>query len=338
MHIVRQLGAHDGERGPGNISLSSVRRVSLERGSVLSPLVHHRAPSFVGNNLSFAFRYAVKRVRFAVTALGGRPAVTYAAYRTASTAVHHAIRNAGFGVSAKAHMLAPENLVARVRERQRFDDASCELPKSCHVGDWSVRLGILEPKREADFVMLVRDPWAVAHSIFVLNAAKFSRDFASPPESEDARAQLVDQAEARIFGSFPREIMSRWMRSDAAVALGWDPLQQPFDIERGASAYEHGPWRMQLMRTDIPDTRKSDILSAFFRRRSITVVRKNEALSLRNTSTTIADIAREAIARRPDEVARLLDDDFCRHFWSSTERANMRDRWQHPRSTMLRAR
>jgi hypothetical protein len=61
--------------------------------------------------------------------------LAYAAYRTASTAVHHAIRSAGLGVSTKAHMLAAGNLVARVSQRECFAHQSSELPKSCHVGD-----------------------------------------------------------------------------------------------------------------------------------------------------------------------------------------------------------
>lgn len=295
--------------------------------AVSSRRVADRPHSLSEPNPSFLLRYLVKRARFATPLLSGRPAVTYACYRTASTAVHHAIRRAGLGVSVKAHMLAPGNMVGRVRERQSFAHAGRSIPKSCHVGDWAVRRGILEPGREADFVVLLRDPWAVAHSLFVLAIAQRDTVFATPPRDAGERAQLVDRAEAILFGEFPRDIMVRWIREDLRPALGWDPLAEPFDLDRGASGYEHGPWRIQLMRADIPDERKSDALRAFFRRPSISVAPKNAALSHRHTRSEIADIAREAIARRPHEVAALLDDEVCRHFWSDRERGSMHARW-----------
>ena len=278
-------------------------------------------------------RYLVKRMRFATPLLGGRPAITYATYRTASTSIHHAIRRAGLGVSTKAHMLAPDNMVDRVRDRHSFADATANLPRSCHVGDWAVRLGVIEPRREADFVISIRDPWAIAHSIFVLTAAHLDPELhASAPQADGARrAQLVDRAESIIFGAFPRELMSRWIRFDAAPALGWDPLGHAFDRERGADSYEHGPWRILIIRADIDDGRKSAALRAFFKRPSITVEPKNEALSKRHTSTALADIARAAIARRPDEVRALLDDPVARHFWTAEDLERMRAKWTRTR-------
>ncbi len=288
------------------------------------------APSLASNGPSFLLRYLVKRARFANPLLSGRPAVTYASYRTGSTAIHHAIRSAGIGVSVKAHMLAFGNMVERVRDRQRFANADTQIPKSCHVGDWSVRLGIVEPRREADFVILVRDPWAVAHSIFVLSGPRTHPEFAAAPRDAHERARMVDRAEEIIFGAFPREIMCRWVREDVHTALGWNPLAQPFDAERGVCEYEHGPWRIQLMRSDIPDERKSEALRAFFKRPSIVVERKNDALSKTPISATVSEIAREAIARRPDAVAAMYGDAVCTHFWTARERDAMRARWTEP--------
>jgi hypothetical protein len=298
--------------------------------------VNAAAPSLVSNNLSFAARYAVKRLRLALPMFGGgRPAVTYAAYRTASTAIHHAIRGAGLGLSVKAHMLARENMVAEVSQRQGFHDASANLPRSCHVGDWAVRLGIIEPRRPADFVIPVRDPWAVAHSIFVLSAPNFDSRFTSigAVDAPASFAQAVDLAESIIFGGFPRELMLRWIRDDAAPALGWDPLSRPFDVERGASEYEHGPWRIQILRTDLSDERKSEVLQHFLGRPTLRVVAKNSSASFGPERGVIAEVARAAIARRPDAVRALLDDPVCAHYWSDAQRDRMHARWTTPRAT-----
>lgn len=287
------------------------------------------APSILGNNASFTLRYAVKRLRFALPAVGGRPAVTYAAFRSSSTAIHHAIRSAGLGVSVKAHMLAREHMLPRVSERVSFANEGGRLPRSCHVGDWAVRLGIIEARRAADFVIPVRDPWAVAHSCFVLTAADIDPAFAQDAvaRGDTPRDELVRRAETLLFGAFPRDFMCRWIREDAAPALGWNPLDRPFDRERGWSEYEHGPWRIQILRADLSDADKSAALGRFFRRPTIQVTPKNGALSRSSTSQAVADIARDAIARRPDAVRALLDEDVSRHFWPSEARDRMWRKW-----------
>ena len=291
------------------------------------------APSILGNNPSFTLRYAVKRLRFAMPAIGGRPAVTYAAFRSSSTAVHHAIRAAGLGVSVKAHMLAREHMLPRVGDRVSFANEGGRLPRSCHVGDWAVRLGIIEPRRAADFVIPIRDPWAVAHSCFVLTAADMDPSFAQDAvaRGEVPRERLVDRAEELLFGAFPRDFMCRWIREDAAPALGWDPLEHAFDRTRGWSEYEHGPWRIQILRADLSDADKSAALQRFFGRPAIEVVPKNGALSRSNTSEEVAAIAREAIARRPDAVRALLEDRVSVHYWSEADRDRLWRKWTERR-------
>jgi len=304
----------------------------LGRTRFIAAILRHVAagtPSILGNNPSFTLRYAVKRLRFAMPAIGGRPAVTYAAFRSSSTAIHHAIRAAGLGVSVKAHMLAPEHMLARVGERVSFANEGGRLPRSCHVGDWAVRLGIIEPRRAADFVIPIRDPWAVAHSCFVLTAADIDPAFAQDAvaRGDTPRGELVDRAESLIFGAFPRDFMCRWIREDAAPALGWNPLEHPFDRERGFGEYEHAPWRIQILRADLSDAEKSAALQRFFQRPGIEVVPKNGALSRSNTSGEVAAIAREAIQRRPDAVRALLEDPVSQHFWTESDRDRIWRKW-----------
>jgi hypothetical protein len=89
---------------------------------------------------------------------------------------------------------------------------------------------------------------------------------------------------------------------------------------------------MQLLRADVSDEQKSDALRVFFKRPGIQVKPKNGALSFAHVSTSIAEVARAAIARRPDAVAATIDSAFCRHFWSERDRAAMLARWA-PRAT-----
>ena len=138
---------------------------------------------------------------------------------------------------------------------------------------------------------------------------------------------LVRRAEECIFGAFPRDFMCRWIREDVHPALGWDPLAQPFDPERGFHEYAHGPWRIEMIRVDLSDERKSDALRSFFGRPSIAIKPKNQALALRGTSADVSSIARQAIARRPDAVRALLEDPVCRHFWTHEDCERMWRKW-----------
>lgn len=288
------------------------------------------ASLLVRNPPSVASRYLYKRTQIALSRFTReRPVVTYATYRTASTSVHRAIRGTGVKFAVKAHTLGLDHLLTRKRERSRAEIAPSGVPMGFHVGDWVVRHGILEPEREADFVITVRDPIAVATSNFASGAFWWTpelRSLAARPE------QLRGEEGVRLaldtFASgFPTTLMRDWLARDAGPTLRFDPFTMPFDREQGWSTTESGPWRILLLRADVPDERKREAVERFLGRRITAVSRRNETERAYTVPNEVVELGRRAMAASPELVDRLLDPAFVGRFWTPAEIERMREKW-----------
>ncbi len=283
---------------------------------------------FVGNPPSVASRYLYKRIQIALSRLTReRPAVTYATYRSASSSIHRALQGRGIRFAVKAHALAPAHMLDRKRDRGGPIGPD-GVPVGFHVGDWVVRHGIIEPQREADFVISIRDPVAVAASNFSTGSAwwhprlrELVRD-RDPLDSDEALAL----ARESLLGGVPVELMRSWLATDVAPVLGFDPLAIDFDRERGAGTVESGPWKALLLRADIEAGAKSRFISAFLGRRVAEVGERN-ATAGSDTPRQVIELGRRALAASPELVDRLLDPTFTERFWTPTQIERMREKW-----------
>lgn len=271
---------------------------------------------------SFHSRLIIKRTQFrAAFAMGRVPVVTYATWRTASTAVHHAIRASSRWPAVKAHSLCdghfapsklgPEGAPPRLRDQ--------------HVGDWVVRDSVVTPHRTADWVLMVRDPIAMAMSMLAMNreflptelhAHQFDSAFTASPKV----TPFLDAALDRL----PIHALDRWFEFDMREALGWTPIEAPFDCEAGFSV-SHSPFgKMLVLRADVADQRKSQALTEFLRCQ-VVVKRENSAADRGRGMLHGALLAR--LALRPELVEAALQLPATRHFWNEEQIDAMRKRW-----------
>ncbi len=282
------------------------------------------------NPPSFAARYLYKRTQIALSRFSReRPVVTYATYRTASTSVHRAIRGTGVKFAVKAHTLAREHLLSRKRERALGVIAPSGVPMGFHVGDWVVRHGIVEAGREADFVILIRDPVAVATSNFASGSHWWTPELRSLARRPSALHgdEALQRAHETFDSSFPTTLMRDWLAGDVKPTLGFDPRSVPFDVEQGWSAFETGRWRVLLLRADVPDLRKQQALEAFMGRRITPVSRRNRTEVAYSIPKEFVELGRRAVAASPALLDRLLDPAFVSRFWTASEIDRLREKW-----------
>lgn len=278
------------------------------------PPVTLRAPlASARRTWSFATRLAAKRVQFAlVHARNGVPVVTYATWRTASTSVHHAIRASSRAASVKAHSLHRANICDQRAKAPAF--AAVARPRA-HVGDLAVSRFILARNRRADWVVLVRDPLAMAMSCAAIEVHR-------PPCAGDP-AHGVDDAIARA----PIGGLDWWLEQDMRPALGWSVLDEPFDRERGWMETECPQGRMLVIRADVADAAKGEALSRFLGTR-VHVTPKNDARSGGRGVALAAITAR--LAAHPEVIAASLVQRSSRHFWHRDQLVALRARWLAP--------
>jgi len=285
----------------------------------------HRVPSFL-------LRYAIKRAQLATppSVAGARPAVTYATFRTSSTSIHHAIRASSRAAAVKAHALAPEHLMPLVSPRGRLPVTEKGLPIFGHVGNLAVRHAIILPRREADFVVAIRDPIAVAASMMSAFPtwwpAGLEKRITEPGFIESASA--LDMIEREFFGTFPRHMMLGWLSHDMFAGIGWDPFAHAFDRESGATRYDHGPWRLLVLRTELPDERKNTLLRDFLARPAITIERTNDALGFGPERRGLIRAVHRVIARNPTWIDSVVEDPRARHFWPEASLEKFRAKWR----------
>ncbi len=279
-------------------------------------------------DLRFRVKLALAQARLrAYRAIGRGPVVTYATYRTSSSAIHWAIRRAVGGRAIKAHALLPQRLTMAEAVGQQPVGVTA-VPANRHVGDWAVSREVVVPRRAADFVIVVRDPLAVAVSSFSVGTEWLPPELAAREWPQDGAcdgATLEALAAAMFEGRFNWRLMPRWFEGDVRPALGWDALATPFPQQAGVLRTEHGPWRILLLRADVADDAKSQALGSFIGAPGIAIRRENSGDERGRSG--IAAAVRRALARRPLAVQQLLDDRFTRHFWSPAQIEAMRRRW-----------
>ena len=256
---------------------------------------------------SFATRLAVKRAQFAMArALGSVPVVTYATWRTASTSVHHAIRASGRRAAVKAHAIHRPNIGGA---RLSVLDASSR--PATHVGDWAVHRHVLSGNRRADWVILVRDPLAMALSMAALAAR--SRQPGIP--ADDVMDRLL--AEAPVGG------LDWWLEHDMRPALGWCALDVPFDRDLGWAESECSRGRVLVLRVDLPDSHKDEVLSRFLGTR-VHVVPNNGSRS--GGRGPVLDALLRRLEAHPAIVTASLAQRSARHFWHEDQLLRLRAR------------
>jgi hypothetical protein len=254
---------------------------------------------------SFTTRLEAKRVQFALArARGELPVVTYATWRTASTSVHHAIRASCRIAAVKAHALDRHNIgggptsVFSAFSRART-----------HVGDWAVHRHVLAARRRADWVVMVRDPLAMALSAAALEFRATSAGLPSPSRLDE------------LLGSAPIGRLDWWLEHDMRPSLGWSVLDIPFDRDRGWTETEFALGRVLVMRADVPDPAKGEVLSRFLGT-AVRVARKNDAQSGGRGGVLGALIQR--LEAHPSLRAASLAQRSARHFWHEDQLLRLR--------------
>lgn len=270
---------------------------------------------------SFGSRLCAKRLQLRACELRGRvPVVTYATWRTSSTAVHHAIRASRRGPAVKAHSLHAPNISHRMPSMW-----SAEARRDAHVGDWAVSGAILGRGRVADWVVLVRDPLAMAMSLLAMRFGSGLPGVAGCTLARGASHGAPTDGELdRLLSAAPIGALDRWFSDDLRPALGWSPLDEPFDRDRGWTETQCPHGRVLLMRADVPDDEKSSALSGFLGT-PVRVRPKNGADS-HGRSGVLGALATR-LRDHPEVVAASLALRSSRHFWHETQLRMLRDRW-----------
>lgn len=257
----------------------------------------------------------------AARVVGIRPVITCGTWRTSSTAVHRAIKASGAWPCLKAHSLS------RSAEFQSYCASfrSAGALRRRHAGDTVTRGEIIIPGAEASWIMLVRDPLSIAVSIAAMERHRHTPELAArqdPRRTVDLRA-IGDELDALLTHA-PVELLDRWFDLDIRPALGWTPLDDPFDRAQGWAVSPCRFGRVLTLRADLADAVKSRVLSDFLGRR-IEIANANSARS--HGRAGLVHALAERVRGHGGLLERLSSQRSVAHFWPTAELARLRACW-----------
>jgi hypothetical protein len=246
--------------------------------------------------------------------------IVLSAPKTASTSVLSALgATAGNYFVTRIHHAQPEHF---------WPGVGCTLSTPHggmrHRGKGSIALRPFLRRFDGElrFVSLVRDPLGFNISNFTY----FGQQSWLRRHWHAARWMPAEQLAEIFFRTFPHAASSVWWQREFAQTVGYDPLKQPFDTEAGWAMARSGRTRSLIMRTDVPDERKTTLLREFLECPSVPEVRRENS-NTGKAPSELGERLKAAIATRPDYVDRVLDLPAVRHFWSDAQRARMRATW-----------
>jgi hypothetical protein len=276
-----------------------------------------RLPASLGLALSrLHFRRAVR------CAAGGPtpPVLVYTAPKVASTAVTDALQAVEGQAVFHVHMISAAS-IRSLREAMRRRGLSRMRRDVLGLEDIGNALasGLIEPRRPARVVSLVRDP--VARNIsFYFETLDVLWQTARAHERVHLERLL-----AEFHERFRHERGIDWFDNEFKPVLGIDVYEHPFPHDLGYLRIDSGPYEVLIMRHDLDDRVKERCLAELVGVRAVSLTPRNVS-----AQKPYADVYREFLRRielPEDYVKRLLDSKYARHFYAPEELARFRAKW-----------
>ena len=247
------------------------------------------------------------------------PMIVYSSMKTATTAVASPLSASGAFTVLKVHNIRPEHQYGGAGSRL-VSDRGVVLHRAIeqrHAREYLSRHG--GPVR---VISLVRDP--IAYNIS--NFTYFGRAYWLRTCWRSAPWMSADELWSRFRRTLPLHAQDAWWRHEYSPTMGWDPLEEPFDAERGWSIRSVGRFEAMIMRADLPDSEKTGALRSWLPGVAIAeVVRENENDT--QAPPVLAERLRERVRSCPEYVDRALALPMTQRFWTPRQREAMRERW-----------
>lgn len=193
------------------------------------------------------------------------------------------------------------------------------LAKGAKPRSWKwLNRHVIHPKRPAKFISLVRNPIDVKISAHFKNLDRPHMKRAEPYSVEE----IIERFH-RSVGKTDREF--EWFNREIKAVLGIDVFAHPFPHEQGYQTYKNGAFELLVLRSELPDSRKGEIIAAFLGLPTLTIQRLNRADDRGHKETRRAfDQQLKIDAHR---LNTWLESPFMVTFFSADEREAIRQRW-----------
>lgn len=226
------------------------------------------------------------------------PVLIYTTGRVGSMALHYSLEQTDV-FAFQVHTFNPVKLI----ENQQPGTAV-----------WAYR-HIIKPRRAAQIITIVRDPLAVMVSDFFPKLRWITgHQDAYKRYSVD---QLCDIFNERYFGEGRHLEKLNWFENEMQASLNISVYDHPFDPEIGWSRFEQSPYQILVLKTELDDSVKSDIVADFLGLARFTVTRRNVG-ETKEYGEVYRDFKKH-LRVLPQHLDSVYQSRLARHFYTPAE-------------------
>ncbi len=238
--------------------------------------------------------------------------------KVASTAIADALRRHHRVQPWQVQNTHTLNSVNFAQKRWFFSQPGRSMPPELETGLY-LREEVIPSGRPLRIISPFREPVARNVSSFF-----HSLDYYMPEVDRGADVPIDDVATA-FLRRMNHDVCPRWFLDEIYEPFGIDVYQTPFDHDRGFTTFRRDHVELLVLRFDLPDERKAEIVAAFLGVETFEIVRTNQAAD-RADATLYKRFCREAALPR-DYLDYQYATPFVRHFFTPDQIESFRARW-----------
>ncbi len=242
------------------------------------------------------------------------PIVIYQMGKVGSSSVTESLQLAGVNLVFHVHRMNPDNIQ---RVRKEYLDHN-QRPLNEKVGERLYR-SIVERRRKAKFITLVREPIGRNISAFFQNLRRFSG--AECGDADYTVEELVD-----IFiRDYQHAVPLTWFDVEMKQTLQIDVYEYPFSKEKGYLSIKRGNFELLILKLELDDSTKEKAIAEFLGWKNFRLITSNVARD-KKYSETYSDFLRK-IKLPKSYVEIMCNSAYTRHFYSDAEIEQIRSKW-----------
>ena len=235
------------------------------------------------------------------------PFLIYTTGRVGSMALHYSLEERG-AFAFQIHTLNSTKLI----ENQQPGTAV-----------WAYR-HIVGPGRPAKIINLFRDPLAVMISDFFPKLRWITgQKEAYFHFSVDELCSIFND---RYFAEGRHLEKLNWYESEMQTSLGINVYEQASPCQTGYSHFQHGHYDVLLIKTELDDAIKAEVIGEFAGLENFTLIRRNVGET--KDYGEVYKAFKQQLVVPEERLTEIYESHYARHFFSEEECRAMRSRWQ----------
>ncbi len=260
------------------------------------------------------FFYTLRSGINRLTGVKQQAVFVYQMGKVASSSIYASLRKLPQFKVYQVHRMNAENVDAYFKEQSQLKGSRSYSPDKKWLR-WYKKY-FVDSDEPIKIISLVREPIERNFSAFFQNLENFC-----DPNDKAATEGLI----GRFISDYNHKVPLEWFDVEMKTTTGIDVYSKEFMHEEGYQIYKEGRYELLVLRVDLDDQTKEELVARFMGLDSFKLTMKNIG-SKKSYSAQYKDF-KNAISLDMDYVSKMLDSKYAQHFFSPNELKQARSKW-----------